>query len=68
LCGRHPDVDGAAAGGEGVELGEFVASGGEADVESIDFAVPAFLAGFGYAVDEVVVDLDESGSLGGVGS
>jgi hypothetical protein len=67
-CSRHADVDGAAAGAEDVELGEFVAGGSEADGESVDFAVPAFLAGFGDSVDEVVVDLDEPGALSRVGS
>ncbi len=53
--------------GEGVELGEFVAGCGEADVESVHFAEPAFVVGFGDAVDEVVTDLDQPVPLGWVG-
>jgi hypothetical protein len=49
-------------------LGEFVSGGGEADVEPVDFAEPAFGVGFGDAVEEVVADLNQSGSLGRVGS
>jgi hypothetical protein len=49
-------------------LGEFVAGGGQADVESVDFTEPALVVCFGDAVDEVVTDLDQSGPLGGVGS
>lgn len=36
-----------------VYLGEFVFGSGEADLESLDFAEPAFAAGLGYAGDEV---------------
>jgi hypothetical protein len=49
-------------------LSELVAGGCKADVEAIDFAEPALLAGFGDAVDEIVVDLDQSGPLGWIGS
>jgi hypothetical protein len=52
----------------GGELGEFVWGGGEADVQPVDFAQPAFGVGFGDAVEEVVADLDQSGSLGRVRS
>ena len=38
-----------AAGGDLVHLGEFVAGGGEADLESFGFAGPAFAFGFGDA-------------------
>ena len=54
--------------GEGVELGEFVAGGGQADVESVDFTEPALVMGFGDAVDEVVMNLDQPGPVSGVGS
>jgi hypothetical protein len=36
--------------------------------ESVDFTEPALVMGFGDAVDEVVMDLDQSGPLSGVGS
>ena len=62
-----PICTGWAPGGVVVELDELVADGGEADVESVDFTEPAFEVGFGDAVDKVVVDLDQSGPLGGVG-
>ena len=58
------DVDWLATGG--VELGELVAGGGEADGESVDFAEPAFGVGFGDPVGKVVADLDQPGSLGRV--
>jgi hypothetical protein len=43
--GGYAEV-GGAAGGEGVELGEFVLGGGQADGEAVDFAEPAVLVGF----------------------
>jgi hypothetical protein len=48
---RHADLDGLAAIGEVVELGELGAGCDEADVESADFTEPAFVVGD--AVDEV---------------
>ena len=55
------------AGVAPVDLGEFVFGSGEADLESFDFAGPAFAFGFGDAGDEVVADLGDAGPLGGVG-
>lgn len=55
-------------GGDGVELSELVAGCCEADVEAVEFTEPALLVGFGDAVEEVVVDLDQSGPLGRVRS
>ena len=49
------------------DLGEFLADGGEADAESVDFAEPALAFGFGYACVEVVADFLEPGVLGGSG-
>lgn len=40
-----------------VDSGEFVFGSGEADLESFDFAEPAFAFGFGNAGNEVVSDL-----------
>jgi hypothetical protein len=45
------------AGGGGVGLGDFAGDGGEADLESLGFAGPAFAFGFGDAGVEVVADL-----------
>ena len=45
----HSEMDGGAAGSEGVELGEFLLRAGEADLESFGFAVPALVFGFGDA-------------------
>lgn len=55
-----------AAGGGQVGLGELVVGGGEADLECLGFAGPAFAFGFGDAGQEVVVDLFEAVPLGGV--
>jgi hypothetical protein len=60
------DLEGCGAAGAGVELSDLVASGVETDLQAVDFTEPAFGAGFGDAVDEVVVDLDEPGALGGI--
>ena len=60
-------MDGGPAGGEVVELGEFLLRGGQADLESFGFAGPALLLGFGDAVAEVVADAGEAGTLGWVG-
>nr|WP_258017937.1 MULTISPECIES: transposase [Streptomyces] len=65
--GGDAEVDDAAIEGAPVELGEFLRSPGEADLESFDFAEPAFTFGFGDAGEEVVADLDEPVALGGVG-
>ncbi len=59
-------MDGLAAGVP-VDLGELVVGAGEADLESFDFAEPAFVFGFADAGDQVVADLGDAGPLGGVG-
>src|SRR5271170_6041327 len=46
---RGSQVDRAVVSGAAVDLGEFVAGAGEADLESLDFAEPAFTLGFGDA-------------------
>ena len=55
----HSEVGhgGAAAGGDLVHLGEFVAGGGEADLQPLGFAGPVFVLGFADAGDQVVADL-----------
>jgi hypothetical protein len=59
-------MDGGAAGGEVVELGEFLLSAGEADFESFGFAVPAFAFGLGDAGEQVAPDAFQPVALGGV--
>jgi hypothetical protein len=60
------DDGGAAAGGDLVHLGEFVAGGGEADLQALGVAGPAFALGFADAGDQVVADFGQPGPLGGV--
>ena len=62
---RGADVDRAGAA---VDLGELVLGAGEADLESLDLAEPAFALGLGDAGQEVVADLGDAGPLGGVGA
>jgi hypothetical protein len=65
--GGDAEVDGfGPAGGGQVGLGEFVAGGGEADLESLGFSGPPFALGFGDAGQEVVADFFEAVVLGGV--
>jgi len=66
--GWHAECDGCCAGGEFVELSEFVACSGEADLQAVDLAEPAFTLGFADAGAEVVAELDEAGALSRVGS
>ncbi|MEE1801904.1 hypothetical protein PUR57_24975 [Streptomyces sp. JV176] len=47
-----------------VKLGEFLLSSGEADLEPLDFAEPAFAFGLGDAGDRVVADVDKPCPLG----
>ena len=49
----------AAAGDEPVDLGELGVRCGEADLQALGFAEPAFALGFGDAGDQVVADLGE---------
>jgi hypothetical protein len=50
-------VDGCPAGGEVVELGEFLLRGGKADLESFGFAVPALAFSLGDAGQQVAADV-----------
>jgi hypothetical protein len=62
-CG-HAELDRGGLVREGcVDLGELVAGAGEADLESFDFAEPAFVFGFGDAGVEVAADLLQPLSL-----
>ncbi|MEW2567801.1 hypothetical protein [Streptomyces sp. NPDC047070] len=60
-------VDNAVTGGLSVELGEFLLCFGKAHLEPFHIAEPSFAFGFGDAGEEVVADLDETVTLGGVG-
>ncbi|WP_020500879.1 hypothetical protein [Sciscionella marina] len=64
--GGQAEVDGGSPAGPLVELGEFLFGAGEADLESLDFAVPAFSLGFGDAVKQIAADLDDSLPLCGI--
>jgi hypothetical protein len=44
-----------------------VAGAGEADFQALGLAVPSGCFGFGDAVGKVAADLDQAGTLGGVG-
>jgi hypothetical protein len=60
-------VDGLVPALQGcVDLGELVLGAGEADLESLDLAKPAFASGLGDAVVQVDPDLLEAVPLGGV--
>ena len=47
----HAEVDGGAQPGEIIELGELVPGGGEADLQALGLAEPAFALGFVDAVN-----------------
>ena len=60
----HAPVDGGAAAGELVELGEFLIGSGEADLESLGFAEPALAPGLVDAGEQVAADLGDAVTLG----
>ena len=65
-CG-HAEVDGLVLAAQGrVDLGELVLGAGEADLQPLDLAEPAFTLGLGDAVVQVGADLLEPAALGGV--
>jgi hypothetical protein len=65
--GGHSEADQGRGAGAPVDLGELVLGAGEADLESLGFAEPAFAVGFGDAGGQVVADLGDAVALGGVG-
>src|SRR6185503_9138189 len=65
--GGDAQLDGVLVAGASSDLGEFVLGAGEADLQSFDLSEPFFAFGLGDAGGEVVADLGESVSLGGVG-
>ena len=64
----HAEVDGLLPALQGrVDLGELVLGAGEADLEALDLAEPAFALGLGDAVVQVVPDLLEPARWAGSG-
>src|SRR5215207_3601477 len=64
----HAEVGAGCPGGDLVELVEFLTGAVEADLQAVDFAEPAFSAGFGDAGVQGVANLDQPGALGGIGA
>jgi hypothetical protein len=63
---RHAEVDCGAPPGKLVELGEFLPGGGEADLQAVGLAEPAFALGFVDAGLEVVAQAGQPWPLGRV--
>ena len=64
---RCAELDRGGLPAEGcVDLGELILGAGEADLEALDLAGPAFALGFGDAVVQVDADLLQPAALGGV--
>lgn len=61
--GRKAEVDGGAVEGTPVDLGDLVVCPGQAGLQALDLAEPAFAFGFGDARDEVVADLLDAKAL-----
>jgi hypothetical protein len=60
VVGGHAEADRlGAAGGGGLDLGELVVGGGEADLEPFGFPCPALAFGLGDAGGEVAADFPE---------
>jgi hypothetical protein len=55
-------------GGQVADLGEILLGAGETDFQPLDLAEPAFAVGFGDPAGQVVADLQQPGSPGGVGA
>ena len=69
-AGWDAELDGLSGSGAGhlLDLGEFGAGSGEADLEAFDFAEPSFAAGFFDPGQQVLADIEEALALGGVGA
>ena len=67
-AGWDAELDGLAGAGAGhlLDLGEFGAGSGEADLEAFDFAEPSFAAGFFDPGQQVLADIEEALALGWV--
>ena len=62
---RHAEVDARRTCGRHlVELVELLAGSGKADLETVSFAEPSLVPGFGDAGNQVVANLDEAATLG----
>ena len=61
-AGWDAELDGLSGAGAGhlLDLGEFDAGSGEADLEAFDFAEPAFAAGFFDPGQQVLADIEEA--------
>jgi hypothetical protein len=66
-CPAGSTLAGARPGGA-LHLLELLPGGGQADLQSVDLAQPALAFGLGDAGDQVVADLDQTVTLGGIGS
>ena len=67
MVGGDAEADGLGPAGEGeLDLGELVAGGGEADLESCGLAGPALALGLGDAGGQVAADVFQSLFLGGI--
>ena len=64
--GGDAEADGSSGDVDLVELREFGAGPGEADLEAFDFSEPSLASGFVDSGDQVVADLEEAVPLGGV--
>ena len=69
-AGWDAELDGLSGSGAGhlLDLGEFGAGSGEADLEAFDFAEPSFAAGFFDPGQQVLADIEEALALGWVGA
>jgi len=69
-AGWDAELDGLSEAGAGhlLDLGEFGAGSGEADLEAFDFAEPSFAAGFFDPGQQVLADIEEALALGWVGA
>lgn len=63
-------MDGLSGSGAGhlLDLGEFGAGSGKADLEAFDFAEPSFAAGFFDPGQQVLADIEEALALGWIGA
>jgi hypothetical protein len=59
-------VDRGATCREVVELGQFRFGGGEADAQALGFPEPAFTFGFVDASLQILLDLQQAMTLGGI--
>ena len=65
-AGWNAELDGLSGSGAGhlLDLGEFGAGSGEADLEAFDFAEPSFAAGLFDPGQQVLADIEKALALG----